>query len=245
MRLLCFDTSTPSGALCAVEVDGFASRTIASLSESVQIAQHSERLLQLVDRLLGEAGWTLSEIEAFAVGRGPGSFTGIRIGLATARTFGQLLDIPLIPFSSLEAWMNSVDQLAEGGIEPDWRLVVSEATQGEVYLGIGQLQHGHFVERLEVLSDWSKLPELIEQFFAGVGVVQARLIHTPAAPRFRSMLANHYPISLVSGPHAEELTPRGVAASTVFAQKSGIQCSFRDATPVYLRVSDAEKKRVQ
>ncbi len=218
---------------------------VARLAESVRIAQHSERLLQLIDQLLLTAGWSLDQVQAIAVGRGPGSFTGIRIGLATARTFGQVLNLPLIPFSSLEAWMNSVSPLGEDRPEPDWRLVISEATQGEVYLGVSQMDQGHFVMRHEALLDWSRLADGVAQYLSNqAGLV--RIICTPAVTRARALLAEgSFPVSLVSGPAAEELTPEGVAASAVFAQKLGVKCSFRDATPVYLRVSDAEKKRVQ
>jgi tRNA threonylcarbamoyl adenosine modification protein YeaZ len=219
---------------------------IRQVSESVQIAQHSERLLQLVDRLLHQSGWTLDQVDAFAVGRGPGSFTGIRVGLATARMFGQILDRPLIPFSSLDAWMNSLETLPETQEDPLWRMVVSEATQGEVYLGIAQRSGSKFEIKHEGLADWAQIPEILTEFCAAQQITLLRLVRTPCFQRAHDLLRSEAPgLELRFGVTAEELTPQGVAASAGRALKEGLKCSFRDATPVYLRVSDAEKKRLQ
>jgi tRNA threonylcarbamoyladenosine biosynthesis protein TsaB len=63
----------------------------------------SERLIGLVDGLLLEAGLRLEQVEGFAVGVGPGSFTGLRVGVMTAKTWAELFDRPIVGVSSLEA----------------------------------------------------------------------------------------------------------------------------------------------
>jgi len=64
---------------------------------------HSENLMPLIDRVFKETGLTLNDINLLACDIGPGSFTGIRIGISTIKAFAEFKNIPIIPVSSLEA----------------------------------------------------------------------------------------------------------------------------------------------
>ena len=103
-KILAFDTATSFGAVCALTPDGR------------DRALRAGDLLQAVDRLVDDP----AEIEGIVVGRGPGSFTSIRIGLATARTLALALGIPVAGASTLEAYA--------GG------LPVVDAKRGEVFV---------------------------------------------------------------------------------------------------------------
>ncbi len=88
---------------------------------------HATRLLPLASGLLAEAGLAWNELERIAVGVGPGTFTGLRIGIATARGLSQSVGIPLVGVSSLRA-------LAHGGLgENAGVLAVIDARRGEVF----------------------------------------------------------------------------------------------------------------
>ena len=65
---------------------------------------HSERLMPLVEKLLQESGVEREQLQAIAVAAGPGSFTGIRIGVATARALAQGLAIPAVGISTWKPW---------------------------------------------------------------------------------------------------------------------------------------------
>jgi tRNA threonylcarbamoyladenosine biosynthesis protein TsaB len=88
MTILAFDTATSFGAVCAVSTGGRARRAKAG------------DLMAAVDELVGDP----AEIERIVVGRGPGSFTSIRIGLAMAQTLADTLDVPLQGASTLDAF---------------------------------------------------------------------------------------------------------------------------------------------
>lgn len=122
MKILAIDTSTLSGsvALC----DGAALVAEEELGSGVT---HSERLLSAIDHLLAASRWDKNEIEAIAVAIGPGSFTGLRIGLATAKGLALGLGLPIAGASSLLTLAYN-GRLAEATVVP-----VIDARRGEVY----------------------------------------------------------------------------------------------------------------
>jgi tRNA threonylcarbamoyladenosine biosynthesis protein TsaB len=96
MKLLALDTAT-EGCTVALWLDGEV------LERSEPGGQHSERILPMVDELLAEAGLVLTQLDALAFGRGPGSFTGLRIGVGVAQGLAYGADLPVVPVSSLAA----------------------------------------------------------------------------------------------------------------------------------------------
>jgi len=98
MRILGIETST---GVCSVALtDGERMGDELSIAEGLV---HSEKLIPLIDRVLKRNSLPLKRLDGIAVSVGPGSFTGVRIGVATARAFAQVLDIPLAGVLSLDA----------------------------------------------------------------------------------------------------------------------------------------------
>ena len=108
MRLLDWDSSTKTGAIGAMEWDEqargpeAAPRLVAEWTLHVDAA-HSDRLLWGIHQTLEAARWKLSDVGLFGVGVGPGSFTGLRIGICTARALATVQQTPLVGVSSLAA----------------------------------------------------------------------------------------------------------------------------------------------
>lgn len=97
MLILGIDSSGSIGALGLYDEKGFLAETNIKLFH-----RHSEELLTNINFVLKQSGKTIEEVSAIAVVTGPGSFTGLRIALSTAKTFAQVLDIPLLALSSLD-----------------------------------------------------------------------------------------------------------------------------------------------
>src|SRR5258706_11061756 len=79
---------------------------------NTEAAKHAETLLVLVDRLFALSGWSKSGIDVVVPGLGPGSFTGVRVGLATAKGIALGLGRPIVGVSGLEAMAGALDEQA-------------------------------------------------------------------------------------------------------------------------------------
>jgi tRNA threonylcarbamoyl adenosine modification protein YeaZ len=123
MRVLGIETSSRRGSVALVEGDQLVAR-----GESVGSGTHGEHILPLIDRLVAEAGFAPSSIDRLAVGVGPGSFTGLRVGIAIAQGIAVGLDIPVFGVSSLEAMAH-----AAPARRPGLRCALLDARRSEVF----------------------------------------------------------------------------------------------------------------
>ena len=123
MKLLAIETATEACSI-ALWIDG-------EVRERFGIAprQHAELALPWAERLLAEAGVAKSQLDAIAVGRGPGAFTGVRLGVAIAQGIALALDRPVLPVSTLLALASRAPAASERV------LAAIDARMGEVYLG--------------------------------------------------------------------------------------------------------------
>ena len=103
MKVLSIDTSSKIASIAIIE-DGRVLDEMHVLSEE----EHSQTLMPMIEKLFNDNNMDLDEIDLIGCSRGPGSFTGIRIGIATAKAFSDAKNIPLIGIDSLEALAYSV-----------------------------------------------------------------------------------------------------------------------------------------
>jgi tRNA threonylcarbamoyladenosine biosynthesis protein TsaB len=123
-----FDTATPVTTAAVLLPDGSAVEAHDEPPAESR-GQHASRLLGLVERVLREAGVAWDEVSRLAVGVGPGGFTGLRIGISTARALAQARALEVVPVSSLEA-------LAAGGAFSQPVAAVIDARRGEVFAAV-------------------------------------------------------------------------------------------------------------
>jgi tRNA threonylcarbamoyladenosine biosynthesis protein TsaB len=135
VTLIGFDTSLATTSACVLCDDGQTFSTpVAGVDRLLGPARHSQELLTELERLLEESQTAWSDVESIAVGIGPGTFTGLRIGVATARALGQSLRVRLRPVSSLEVLAVAV--AAETGSEQRPLLSLIDARRGQVFVGL-------------------------------------------------------------------------------------------------------------
>lgn len=170
MRLLAIDTSGPAASAATV-LDG----VVVCQAVLENNKTHSEKIVGLIDFVLGNSGLTKKTLDAIAVTTGPGSFTGLRIGLSLVKAMSQALDIPCIG-------VNTLDTLCYVAGSAALRCAVMDARRQEVYsavydgdalfVGHGVRPIGALLEQLQCRAE----PVL----FAGDGirVYRDQIVHT-------------------------------------------------------------------
>lgn len=139
MNLLAFETSSQLGSVALETERGVVIREIATPREQ------TERLLTFTDELLGAAGIGLTDLHGIAFGRGPGSFTGLRVSAAVAQGLAAASGVALLPVSSLLCLAETAWR--EAGCER--ALVCVDAHMGEVYWAVAQRRGGN----VEIVGD--------------------------------------------------------------------------------------------
>jgi tRNA threonylcarbamoyladenosine biosynthesis protein TsaB len=139
MNLLAFETSSRVGSVALETPAGLTVRDLGIPREQ------TERLLKVTDDLLASAGIDLESLDGIAFGRGPGSFTGLRVSAAVAQGLAAVSGVPLLPVSSLlalaeRAWQESQCERA---------LVCIDAHMGEVYSAVAE----RCGDAVEILGD--------------------------------------------------------------------------------------------
>jgi len=124
--LLAFDTSTP---YVTVAVHDGTDVRVELFSE--QRMKHGEQLAPMIEQALRRAGASPTDLTRLAVGVGPGPFTGLRVGLVTARTLGYVLDIPVTGVCSLDVL--AIEAVETQAVEGEF-VVATDARRKEVYL---------------------------------------------------------------------------------------------------------------
>ena len=138
MNVLGFDTSTAATSVCLLRADGEAFEVEPPVERLQERPAHASELMPGVDRVLRDAGLAFGDLDAIAVGIGPGGFTGLRIGIATAHGIAQSARLPLHPVLSLDA--------LRAGIEAPEPFPLIDAKRKEVY---GLTPDGPFVGSIE------------------------------------------------------------------------------------------------
>ncbi|MGW6455878.1 tRNA (adenosine(37)-N6)-threonylcarbamoyltransferase complex dimerization subunit type 1 TsaB [Streptomyces sp. NPDC055078] len=128
MLLLAVDTATP--AVTAALHDG---ASVVAESSRVDARRHGELLLPAVDRILAEAGVGLDAVTALVVGVGPGPYTGLRVGLVTAATFGSALEVPVYGLCTLDGLAYAAGQGPGADVLTGPFVVATDARRKEVY----------------------------------------------------------------------------------------------------------------
>jgi len=130
--VLAFDTTSEQGGAAIYR----GQECLASLANSGPANAYSVTLFEMVERLLGETQLAFRDLELFAVAKGPGSFTGIRVGIAAAQGWASAFRRPVRGVSILEALVEAAAPRTE------WAVPILDARRGEFYLGLYRRRPG-------------------------------------------------------------------------------------------------------
>lgn len=229
MRILAFESSAKAASVALMQ-DGVL------LAESFQNngKTHSATLMPMAQQVLSDCGLTAAELDAVAVAKGPGSFTGVRIGVAAAKGLAWGAEKPVCGVSTLEAMATQLSMQA-GIICP-----VMDARRGQVYNALFQ-SDGKTLTRLTSdraisLEDLKKDLEKAEKTIFLVGDGTKLCYNT---------LSEALPHLTLPPAHLEMQRASGVAmAAERLAQQGGLQAPG-ELVPSYLRLSQAERERLE
>ena len=225
MNILAIDTSGPVAG-CALMVDG---KVVWSVQMNVGLT-HSETIMPAVDQALSSAGLACGDIDCFAAVAGPGSFTGVRIGVCAAKGLAHAADRPCAQVNALEALamnFSSFDGLA---------CPILDARRGQVYCAAYEMRDGLPVPvvapEARLLADFlACLPEGRRLVFLGDGVP----VHADAV---RAALGER---ALIAPANLRDL--RADAACVLAAARREGWVPAARLTPIYLRAPQAERER--
>jgi tRNA threonylcarbamoyladenosine biosynthesis protein TsaB len=128
MTILGFDTSTAASSAALLRADGEPIEVAPPPARLLERPAHAAELLPAINDVMERADVSFGDLDAIAVGIGPGTFTGLRIGVATARALAKANELPLRPVSSLAA--------LAAGMPAGLRLPLIDAKRGEVYAAL-------------------------------------------------------------------------------------------------------------
>jgi tRNA threonylcarbamoyladenosine biosynthesis protein TsaB len=225
MNVLAIDTSVSMGSAALFNDRGHQGEVLLNEAQ-----KHSEHLMDQIDFLLKNTRFTLSQIDGFAVTVGPGSFTGLRVGITTAKTLAMACGKKILG-------INTLDLLALGVGNPGgWICPVINAFRGDVYAALyeskpsgPQKTGGDLLIKSEALMEKLCGPTM----FTGEAEFVASTVKISSYPCTKAPAYLCLPRASVA---AEEAYRR-------FRNKEGVDC--QELNPYYIRRSDAEEKRLR
>lgn len=223
MKVLGIDTSNLVMSLAVVEKDKLLGEYTTNLKKN-----HSIRLMPAISLLLDELDIEPADLNGIAIAQGPGSYTGVRIGVTTAKSMAWALGIPLVGVSSLEA-------VARNGAGFDGRVCpLFDARRGQVYTALFEQEERREKDQITMLDQW--VERLVDSqkpiLFLGDDVS----IHRSTIEEKLGELAQF-------GPPEWNVPRAGFVAREGYRRiQLGESANVNDFTPQYLQLAEAEAK---
>lgn len=236
MKILALDSSGLVASVAIVEDDDLIAEYDIQYKKT-----HSQTLLPMLDEIKKMIDLDMSALDAVALAAGPGSFTGLRIGSATAKGLGLALSIPLIEIPTLEGLAYNLYGARE------YICPIMDARRGQVYTGVYE-----FIKNEDIEKDGYLLKEVEPQCAVGIEEIAAKLNRLgkeviflgDGVPVFREQLRFLMEVPYHFAPaHLNRQRAASVAALGSIYYKSGKIVDAKDHAPIYLRLSQAERER--
>ncbi len=227
MLILAFETSAKAGSVALWQSGKL-------LGESYQNTglTHSQTLLSMAENLIKSCGYTPQQVEAVAVAAGPGSFTGVRIGVAAAKGFAWGGELPCCGVSTLEAMAENF------GVHEGYVVPVMDARRNQVYNSIFRAENGVLTR---VTQDRAiSLTDLSAELSQCGGPIY--LVGDGSRLTYQTL---KIPGLILPPEHRMHQRAGGVALVAERMLQRGESCDAAALTPNYLRLSQAERERME
>lgn len=230
MKLLAFESSAQTASVAVVTQEGILGEITMNTGHT-----HSEKLMPAMDSLLTQLGLSLENMNALVVSSGPGSFTGIRIGVATVKGLAHGAGLPVVPVSTLEglAW----NLAGCGGLV----CPIMDARRDQVYTALFDCASERPERQMadsalsiaELISVLKERQEPI--WFVGDGILRFReLLEEAMGHRAR------FPQK-----HLQQQRAASLGMAALMGSEHLLTCSYEEAQPQYLRKTEAERNHDQ
>ena len=231
MKILSLDTSaTP--VFAAVEVDN----SLQIQNIHARVLEHSRGLsrdiILALNGALNDAGWSLDELDAIAVGLGPGSWTGLRVGLSTAKTLAQARNLPLLGVPTFDAFLSSEKINHHGSY-----FAIAPCRAGEIYAKSWQAIGGQLtaLKNEQIITLQSMADEMSTSQDAFVIVQEGQSSAQQIVADLQAQII--------------EVTPQDLVQNLALLAAARLQKGERDdplsVNPLYLAPSSAERVRTE
>jgi tRNA threonylcarbamoyladenosine biosynthesis protein TsaB len=233
VKVLAFDTATRATTVALLDSHG-ATTEARDDPEAGERPRHTTRLMALIATVLDRAGCAWEEVERIGVGVGPGTFTGLRIGVATARALAQARQIPLVGVSTLESLALGAANEARAA-ELDVVLAVLDARRGEVFAAAWAADRlAACGARTPLLGPAAVTPRSLADTAVALG--RHRMVIGEGAVEFRAVLERSGTVIPDHGSSLHRVNAIHHCRLARHAHPSAIS----DVLPEYLRLPDAE-----
>ena len=198
---------------------------------------HLQNLMPQIESILRECGVALKDIDVIAVSCGPGSFTGIRIGVSSARALSQVLGTPCVTVSSLEALvMNAAGKAGENVLV----CPMLDARRSQVYAGGYFLENGWPVEKIKAG------PYMLDEFLQKAQEYDNILLMGDATDTYAEKMAEVRPEgaeTVAADIKYQDAVTVARLGAKIYAEKGGL--AYNQVKPDYMRIAEAERKLIE
>ncbi|MDF1510002.1 MULTISPECIES: tRNA (adenosine(37)-N6)-threonylcarbamoyltransferase complex dimerization subunit type 1 TsaB [Bacillaceae] len=227
MKVLAIDTSNYALGIAVIDEEKVIGEYITNVKKN-----HSIRVMPSIETLLRDCDLTAKDINKIVVAQGPGSYTGVRIGVTIAKTLAWTLNIPLVGVSSLEILAAAVGRYFSGAVSP-----LFDGRRGQIYTGLYQYKKGKLetVEGDQILQsrDWAE--QLCSSSEPILFVGNDLPLHQGVIAEIMGEKAQFAEIT--------EQNPRPAELAFLGMDRNGVD--IHSFVPNYIRLAEAEAKWIE
>lgn len=234
MKILAVDTSSKNCSVAIVEVDENKNYNIIAFENSDDEKTHSQKLMPIVDKVFKEHNLTLKDMDLLACCVGPGSFTGIRIGIATMKAFADVTNIKTVSVTSLESLSYNIEE--DGIIIP-----IIDCKNNNVYSAIFSKENNTYKQIGKNISD--NIDNAISLYKANAENKNITFVGDGSI-LYKDLLTSRLSNKLI---FSNKNTQSSISLAKCAYDKylEGLYGDSNNLSPLYLRKSQAERALVE